>query len=72
MSNLDYLVKHGVLYIYDDYEDAVFKFTGTGKGNYCTVKFRGKEPYKIECATNLACQAFLGGDIITKKEYEKF
>lgn len=72
MKNLDYLEKNNVVYLYDEYEDAVFKFTGTGKGNYCTVKFRGKAPYQIECTTNLACEAFLGGDIITKEEYEIF
>ncbi len=72
MTKDEILTQKGVLYLYEDYEDAVFKFTGTGKGNYCTVKFRGKEPYQIECTTNLACQSFLGGDIITKEEYEKF
>ena len=40
MKQDDILVKNGVLYIYDDYEEAVFKFTGMGKGNYCEIKFR--------------------------------
>ncbi|SDE15729.1 MULTISPECIES: hypothetical protein [Riemerella] len=72
MSNLDYLLKNGIIYLLDEYENAVFKFTSTGKGNLCEVKFKGKIPYKIDCSTNLAMQAILGGTIITKEQYEEF
>jgi len=72
MKQDDILVKNGVLYIYDDYEEAVFKFTGMGKGNYCEIKFRGEKPYKAECTTDIATQAYLGGEIITKEEYERY
>jgi len=58
MKQDDILVKNGVLYIYDDYEEAVFKFTGMGKGNYCEIKFRGEKPYKAECTTDIATQAY--------------
>lgn len=72
MRKDDVLVKNGVLYIRDDFEGAVFKFTGTGKGNFCDVKFKGRPSYKVECTTNIATEAYLGGEIITKEEYEKY
>lgn len=72
MSKDEILLKEGALYLLDEYEGAVFMFTDTGKGNYCTVKFKGKQPYKVECTTNIACEAYLGGDIITKEQFEKY
>lgn len=72
MKQDDILIKNGVLYVYDDYEDAVFKFTAMGEGNFCEVKFKGEKPYKVECTTNIATQSYLGGSIITKEEYEDF
>lgn len=72
MSNLDYLLKNGIIYLLDEYENAVFKFTSIGKGNLCEVKFKDKTPYRVDCSTNLATQAFLGGIIITKEQYEEF
>lgn len=71
-KNLEYLYKNKILYVKDDFEGAVFMFTDTGEGNYCTVKFKGKQPYKVECTTNIACEALLGGDIITKEQFEKY
>jgi hypothetical protein len=44
----------------------------TMKGNFCEVKFKGGKPYKVECITNIAMKAYLGGEIITKEEYEKY
>jgi hypothetical protein len=29
-------------------------------------------PYEVECTTNIAMEAYLGGKIITKKEYDKY
>lgn len=72
MSKDEILLKEGVLYLFDDFEGAVFKFTGTGKGNFCEVKFKGKQPYEVECTTNIACEAYLGGEIITKEQYDKY
>ena len=72
MKQDDILIKNGVLYIHDEFEDAVFKFTGRGKGNFCEVKFRGEKPYKVECTTNIAMESYLGGKIITKEEYDKY
>lgn len=72
MKQYDLLIKDGVLYILDEFEGAVFKFTGRGKGNFCEVKFKGGKSYKVECITNIAMEAYLGGEIITKEEYEKY
>lgn len=72
MSNTEYLIKHDVLYVHDAFEDAVFKFTDTGKGSYCDVKFKGKTPYQVECSTDLAMEALLGGKRITQDEYLSF
>jgi hypothetical protein len=72
MKQDEILIKDGVLYIRDDFEGAVFKFTGTGKGSFCEVKFKGEQPYKVECTTDIACEAYLGGEIIAKEEYEKY
>lgn len=71
-QNINYLVNHKVMYIFDEYEEAVFEFTGTGKGNYCKIKFKGKQPYKVECITNIAFEALLGGKIITQEEYDNY
>lgn len=72
MKNIEYLQKNNIVYLFDDYENAVFKFTKTGKGNACEVKFKNKKPYTLDCTTNLAMQALLGGEIITKEAYENF
>lgn len=72
MNNLEYLLKNKIIYLLDEYEGAVFKFENTGKGNSCEVKFKNEEPYKIDCSTNLAMNAFLGGKVISKSDYESF
>ena len=71
-NNLEHISKHKATYILDEYENAAFRFTGTGVGNFCYVKFKGKEPYKIECTATLAMEALLGGKIITEQEYNNF
>ncbi|MGI6572584.1 MAG: hypothetical protein ACOX19_04015 [Fermentimonas sp.] len=72
MKQDEILINYGALYIYDVFEDAVFKFTGMGNGNFCEIKFKGNEPYKAECTTDIATNAYLGGKIITKEEYERY
>lgn len=72
MKNLDHLVKYGLLYVLDDFEGAVFKFTNTGEGSTVEVKFKGEEPYNVDFTTNIATEAFLGGDIITEEQYNKY
>lgn len=71
-KNLEHLSKNKVTYILDQYEEAAFRFTGTGSGNFCDVKFKGKEPYKVECSTALAMDALLDGKIITEQDYKDF
>lgn len=72
MNKLDYLAKNKIVYVYDSFEEAVFKFTELGKENFCSVKFKGVKPYKVGCTTNLAMEAYLGGKIISKEKYEKY
>ena len=66
MSNLDILAKNKKIYIVQD--QTVFKF----QGEKCFVKFKGKKEYEIETSTNLAMDALLGGEMITKEKYTIF
>lgn len=72
MRKDDILLRDEVVYVLDEFEGAVFKFTDTGKGNFCEVKFKGEQPYKVECTTNIAFEAYLGGEIITEEQYKKY
>ena len=72
MRKDDTLLRDGVIYVLNEFEGAVFKFTGTGTGNYCEVRRSKQRPYKVECTTNIACEAYLGGDIITEEQYKKY
>ena len=60
------------MYLLDDFENAVFKFTDIGEGNYCTAKFKGEKEYRLLCTSNLAFEAFLSGNVISEKEYNEF
>ncbi len=66
MRNTEYLAKNKKIYLIED--QAVFKF----QDKKCFVKFKGEKEYEIETSTNLAMDALLGGEIITKNEYENF
>lgn len=72
MKNIDYLVEHGFLYVYDDFEEAVFKFASKNEKTTCTVKFKGKPPYEVEHSTRIATDALLGGKRISEEEYLKY
>ena len=69
MTKDEILIKNKELFIHDEFEDAVFKFTGIGLDIDCEVKFKGEDPYKIKSVSNIASEAYLGGLVITKEEY---
>lgn len=79
MSNTKYidekLQKNETVYLLNDFEEIVIKIS-LSKGQYKVIaKFKGKskaDEYEIDSSTNLAMDTRLGGDIITKEEYNNY
>lgn len=59
------------VYIYDEYEEAVFKFLPTTPREVYIRRSRSRE-MKIGWDSDIAYEARLGGEIITKEEYVKY
>lgn len=65
MKNLLHKLSQGPVYLYDDFEDAVFKVNG----ETTMVKYRGKTEYPVHTSVPLAYEAMLKGKEISEKEY---
>jgi len=69
---LETLEKGQKAYIYDEFEEAVFKFEPQSRGGGRYVKFKGKKEYKAKEGSKLVYEATLGGKLIDEKFYNEF
>lgn len=73
MSNIKYIGekinKGESVYLYEDLREVVVEITPQYK---CYVKQKGGEAYLIDNTAKTVADAELGGEIITKEEYEIF
>lgn len=60
-----------IVYILDEYEEAVFKFMPTIPREVYVRRSRQRE-HNIDWTSNIAYEARLGGKFITAEEYKKF
>ncbi len=59
------------VYIFDEYEEAVFKFMPTIPREVYIRRSRGRE-MKIGWDSDIAYEARLGGEFITKEKYSNY
>ena len=72
MSNKLKLLKKGIIYVQDDFEELVLKFTSTHEGTTCEAKRSHEKPYDLDPKSNLAFECLIGGDEITEEQYRKY
>ena len=72
MSNKLKLLEKGIIYVQDDFEGLVLKFTCTHEGTTCEAKRSHKKPYDLDPKSNLAFECLIGGDEITEEQYRKY
>ncbi len=72
MNNKLKLLINGSIFIKDDFEELVLKFTVTEDGIACEAKRSHKKPYELDHKSNLAFECLIGGDEITEDEYNKY
>lgn len=65
MKNLLQKLSEGPVYLYDDFEGAVFKVNGEAT----MVKYKGKTEYPVHTSVPLVYDAMMDGKEITEKEY---
>lgn len=60
-----------IVYIYDDYEESVFRFMPTmPRESY--IRKRGGREQAIDWSSDVAYEARLGGEFITEEQYRKY
>lgn len=72
MSNKLKLLVNGSIFIKEDFEELVLKFTVTDDGMTCEAKRSHEKPYELDPKSNLAYECLIGGDEITEDEYNKY
>lgn len=72
MNNKLKLLVNGSIFIKDDFEGLVLKFTVTENGIDCEAKRSHEKPYELDHKSNLAFECLIGGDEITEDEYNKY
>ena len=73
MSNPDIickcLAKGETVYLKDDFYDAAIRIAG---GTETYLKHKGRHEFHVPYSHDLLCQIELGGDFISKEEYENY
>lgn len=73
MSNAKYVIetfaKNENVYLYDDYQNVAIKMVPKGKKTICYAKLSNGIEYEVDERTNIVMDAYIGGKIITEKEY---
>ncbi len=76
MSNLSAIQKElsngKNVYLFDDFEQAVFRLVPTKDKTIAFAKFKGKKEYQLDQSTQLVYDAEMGGEIVSKEFYDKF
>lgn len=60
------------VYIKDDYQEMAIRIIPTSSGDIVFAKFKGKTEYSIDHTAKLVFDIQMGGDEITKEEYENY
>lgn len=66
------LEKREIVYIKDDYEEKAIRIIPNAESSIVYIKFKGKNEYLIDRTSKLVFDIKLGGDEITKEEYENY
>lgn len=76
MSNLDLIagqLKNNIaVYLKNDLEDICIRLEPTINSYNSYAKQKGKEEYKIDKKTNLVMETEMGGNMISKKQYNEY
>ncbi len=76
MSNTNYihnkLTNNEIVYLYEDLREVIVRIVPQDDKYICYAKYSGKDEFLIDGTAKIVTDAELGGDIITKEEYEKF
>lgn len=66
------LQKKKSVYIKDDFEQKAIRITPTKSGSVVFAKFKGREEYSIDSTAKLVLDIQMGGEEISKEEYENY
>lgn len=76
MSNIEFLYDNlkmnKKVYLYDDFEQAVFKLIPEKDFIKAFAKFKGKKEYELSQSTKLVYEAKMGGEIVDKNFYDNY